>query len=81
MTTVRLKPGPLSTHAFNIGSLAAALLACAVFGICLWTGVVTVVELALLSVVLLPPYLLLVACGLGVWLGFSSEARASGRAN
>jgi hypothetical protein len=52
-----------------------------VFGICLWTGVVTVVELALLSVVLLPPYLLLVACGLGVWLGFSSEARASGRAN
>jgi uncharacterized membrane protein len=80
MPTVRLKPGPLSTHAFNLGSLAAMLLACAVFSVYLWNGVLTVVELTLLSVVLLPPYLLIVACVLGVWLGFSSDARASGHA-
>jgi hypothetical protein len=81
MGTVRLKPGPLSANAFNLGSLAAVLLACAVFGVCLWYDVMSLLELSLLSFVVIPPYLLLVACGLGVWLGFSTDARAGGRAS
>jgi hypothetical protein len=47
-------------------------------GACLWAGVLTLPELVLLSVVVLPPYLLLVACVLGVWLGYSRDARARG---
>jgi hypothetical protein len=78
MTTVRFKPGPASTRAFNLGSLAAALIACVAMGACLWAGVLTLPELVLLSLVVLPPYLLLVACVLGVWLGYSRDARARG---
>ena len=80
MTSVRLKPGPLSTQAFNFGSLVAALVACAAFAGCLWFGLLDPIETVVLMTVVLPPYLLLVACGLGVWLGFSRDARAGGRA-
>ncbi len=80
MGTVRLRPGPLSVRAFNFGSIAAVLLACSVFGACLWYEVMSPLELSILSFVLLPPYLLLVACGLGVWLGFATDARTSRRA-
>jgi hypothetical protein len=80
VTSVRLKPGPLSTQAFNLGSLVAALLACAAFAACLVYGVFDPIETVVLMTVVLPPYLLLVACGLGVWLGFSRDARAGGRA-
>jgi hypothetical protein len=76
MTSVRLKPGPLSMQAFNLGSLVALLLACAVCLVALWYGLVDPAEALVLSVVVLPPYLLLVACGLGVWLGFGSDATA-----
>ncbi|AUV82360.1 hypothetical protein C2R22_12495 [Salinigranum rubrum] len=79
MSSVRLKPGPVSTRAFNLGSLAAALLACAISGFYLWNGALTLPELVLLSVVAFPPYLLLVVCVLGVWLGFSDDARVRGR--
>jgi hypothetical protein len=79
MTTIRFTPGPLSARAFNLGSLAALFLACAVLGLCLWRGLLTPPELVVVSVVALPPYLLLVACVLGVWLGFGSDARAGAR--
>jgi hypothetical protein len=79
MTTVRFEPGPLSTHAFNLGALAAVLLACAVSGLCLWNGILTLSELVVLNLFVLPPYLLLVASALGVWLGFGGGARARAR--
>ena len=63
-------------QAFNLGSLVALLLACAVCLVALWYGLVDPAEALVLSVVVLPPYLLLVACGLGVWLGFGSDATA-----
>jgi hypothetical protein len=80
MGSVRLRPGPLSTRAFNLGAVAAAVLACTVAGISVWYGVVGPLEAVVLSAVVVPPYLLLVACGLGVWLGFGRDARATGRA-
>jgi len=80
MGTVRLKPGPLSAQAFTLGSIVAVLLACAAFGACLWYGVFRPLEALALTIVVVPPYLLLVACGLSVWLGFARDARASGRA-
>jgi hypothetical protein len=79
MTTVRFKPGPLSAHAFNLGAIAAVILAAAVSGLYLWNGTLTLPELVVLNLVVLPPYLLLVASVLGVWLGFSSDARARAR--
>jgi hypothetical protein len=79
MTTVRFEPGPMSTRAFNLGSVAAVLLALAVSGLCLWHGVLSLPELVALNFVVLPPYLLLVASALGVWLGFSSDAQARAR--
>jgi hypothetical protein len=77
MATVRLIPGSISTQAFNLGSIAALSLACAAFGACLWYGVMTPLELVLSSVVVLPPYQLLVACVLGRWLGLGPDGNAS----
>jgi len=79
MSSVRLKPGYLSKRAFDYGALAAALLAVAALGAVVYFDALSPAAAAMLAVVGFPPYLLAVACGLGVWLGFGEDARAQVR--
>lgn len=66
-------PGPLADQAFRFGLAATVVITVTVTGWLLWLGHITL-QLALMTLFLgLPVLFILVACVLGVWLGYNEE--------
>jgi len=66
-------PGPLADQAFRFGLATTVVISIAVTGWVFWLGHITLPH-ALMAIFLgLPVLFILVACVLGVWLGYNQE--------
>ncbi|GAB3327439.1 hypothetical protein EI982_15270 [Haloplanus rallus] len=63
-------PGPAARSAFRLGVLAGGVLGLVVLGWLYRSGSLTPTTAVYVAVALYPPYLLVVASLLSVWLGF-----------
>lgn len=73
MDEVRTKPGPDAGRAFHLGSIAAAVAALAGVALLYQSGHLSISEVVFTLVALFPPYLLVVASVLSVWLDLGKD--------
>ncbi|WP_144905416.1 hypothetical protein [Halobellus captivus] len=73
MTPYRSKPGPDAARAFRLGIVAGGLVGLAVAALLYWFGTMTLFAFGYVFVLLFPVYLVLVAIGLSVWLGYDQD--------
>lgn len=76
MNSSRISPGPVAAQAFSLGLKAGAILGLVVIGGLYWFGHINLLLAGYALVLLFPVYLVLVASGLSVWLGYSKDATA-----
>lgn len=69
-------PGPNAAQAFRLGLRAGAILGLAGIATLYWFGVIELLLAGYALLVLFPVYLVFVAAGLSVWLGYDKDATA-----
>jgi len=74
MTTLNPSPGPDANHAFRLGIYAAVIVAVVGLAALYWTGLITMLHVAVALFLGFPIYLVLAAVVLSVWLGFDKDA-------
>jgi hypothetical protein len=72
----RLTPGPIADHAFSLGLKAGALLGIVVIWGFYWAGQIDLLLAGYALIALFPVYLVLLATGLSVWLGYDKDISA-----
>lgn len=76
MDTSVTSPGPVAAHAFSLGLKAGGLLGLVTIGGLYWFGVIDLLFAGYALVCLFPVYLVILAAGLSVWLGYDKDATA-----
>ncbi|SDX92931.1 hypothetical protein [Halobellus clavatus] len=76
MNSSRPAPGPDAARAFRLGMFAGALIGLTGIGLLYWSGALTLLLFAYTIVLLFPVYLVFVAVGLSLWLGYNKDATA-----
>ncbi|WP_276273214.1 hypothetical protein [Haloarcula litorea] len=71
-----VSPGPAAAHAFSLGLKAGAILGLGTIGGLYWAGVIDLLFAGYALVCLFPVYLVVLAAGLSVWLGYDKDATA-----
>jgi len=74
MSKFRIAPGPVAAHAFSLGLKAGATLGLTVIASLYWFGHINLLLVGYALVVLFPVYLVFVAAGLSVWLGYNKDS-------
>lgn len=77
MSSPLTSPGPIADRTYETGFKAAGMIGIVVIGACYWQGVLSLGEPTdvLFTLSLFPVYLLTVALGLGMWLGYTPDQR------
>ncbi|WP_254274558.1 hypothetical protein [Haloarcula marina] len=69
-------PGPDAAHAFSLGLKAGAIVGLVTIGALYWFGIIELLFAGYALLCLFPVYLIFVAAGLSVWLGYDKDATA-----
>lgn len=76
MDNAFISPGPAAAHAFKLGLKAGAIVGLVAIAGLYWLGHINLLLAGYSLVVLYPIYLVFLAAGLSVWLGYDKDATA-----
>jgi len=76
MRSFRISPGPVAAHAFSLGLKTGGVLGLVAIGSLYWFDQISLVLAGYALLVLFPVYLVIVAAGLSVWLGYDKGPAA-----
>ena len=76
MNSSSVSPGPVAAQAFSLGLKTGATVGLVVIGSLYWFGYIDLLMTGYALVLLFPVYLVFVAAGLSVWLGYDKDATA-----
>ncbi|GAB7010270.1 hypothetical protein [Halorubrum trueperi] len=76
MRSSRTSPGPVAAHAFSLGLKTGGTLGLVIIWTLYWLDQINLLLAGYALFVLFPVYLVLVAAGLSVWLGYDKGPAA-----
>lgn len=74
VSSIRISPGPAADATFRLGMIAGGIVGLVGVGLMYWFGMLSLLLTGYVMLVLFPPYLILVATVLSVWLGYNQDA-------